>query len=51
MIVRLRNWWFRGLHGRVWDEARDAAFDNAAMVAYDAGCMDVYRAINRLRGK
>jgi hypothetical protein len=46
---RLRNWWARAFgRGAAWDEGRDTALANAAMVAYDMGRPDIREAINRL---
>jgi hypothetical protein len=48
-MTRLRNWWARALgRGRAWDEGRDTALANAAMVAHDMGRPDIRMAINRL---
>lgn len=47
--VALRNWLARAFgRGRAWDEGRDLALANAAMVAHDMGRPDIRRAINRL---
>jgi outer membrane murein-binding lipoprotein Lpp len=47
--VRLRNWWARAFgRGKAWDQGRDTALANAAMVAHDMGHPDVRKAINRL---
>jgi len=49
MRLALRNWWARAFgRGAAWDEGRDAALANAAMVAYDMGRPDIRRAINQL---
>lgn len=47
-MTMLRNWLRRLVYGRVWDEARDSALANAAMVAHDMGRPDIRQAINRL---
>lgn len=45
----LRNKWGRAFgRGRAWDEGRDTALANAAMLAYDMGRPDIRLAINRL---
>lgn len=47
--VALRNWWSRAFgRGRAWDEGRDTALANAAMLAHDMGRPDIRQAINRL---
>jgi hypothetical protein len=48
-IVAADNWWRRALgRGAAWDEGRDTALANAAMVAHDMGRPDIRQAINRL---
>jgi hypothetical protein len=45
----LSNWWARAFgRGEAWDEGRDTALANAAMVASDMGYPDVRKAINHL---
>lgn len=47
--VALGNWWARALgRGAAWDEGRDAALCNAAMLAHDMGRPDIRQAINSL---
>lgn len=48
-MLRLRNWWGRAFgRGRAWDEGRDTALVNAAILAYNMGRPDIRQAINRL---
>lgn len=52
LVVAARNWWARAFgRGRAWDEGRDTALANAAMVAHDMGRPDIRHAINRLMPK
>jgi hypothetical protein len=47
--VALRNWWARAFgRGRAFDEGRDTALANAAMVAHDMGRPDIRLRINGL---
>jgi hypothetical protein len=47
--VALSNWWARAFgRGAAWDEGRDTALANAAMVASDMGHPEGRQAINRL---
>lgn len=49
LFVPARNWW-NGAFGRkaAYIEGRNAAIDNAAVLAYDMGHPDVRKAINNL---